>query len=297
MAVHPLVPDEHDSPFNAFRLKLAIHLFSLCGLYLPARPAKIYLLYLQRYFLCKSNMDLATLYDYEAMLQRYPELCKPIKSYAEADECVAKMEEAMARSGVTLRPHTFALSLEMEEREEEEVPPVEEREEVVPKEEVDEAFEKKYNELMKGTTVPSNHHVNLDNMILPMELQHHDGSGKLLLQKGKKVKVASINVSMTEEEKQKLVRHQEYRKKESQRIKQKTLQLSQTQEMLPDTTSVERIHNKSIRVAPSNASWKTPKAYSYCCLFLTHSVHGVPYGDSCLIHLRDSAVLSSDCHE
>ena len=280
MAVHPLVPDEHDSPFNAFRLKLAVHLFSLCGIYLPARPAKTYLLYLQRYFLCKSNMDLATLYDYEAMLQRYPELCKPIKSYTEADACVAKLDAAMVRAGVALKPHTFALSLEMEEREEEEVPPVEEAKEVAPKEEVDEAFEKKYNELMKGTAAPSNHHVNLDNMILPMELQHRDGSGKLLLQKGKKVKVASINVSMTEEEKQKLVRHQEYRKKENQRIKQKTLQLSQTQEMLPETTSVERIHNKSIRIAPVSASWKTPKAYSYGCLLLTHSVSAAIYENS-----------------
>ena len=160
------------------------------------------------------------------------------------------------------------------------MPPVEEAKEVAPKEEVDEAFEKKYNELMKGTAAPSNHHVNLDNMILPMELQHRDGSGKLLLQKGKKVKVASINVSMTEEEKQKLVRHQEYRKKENQRIKQKTLQLSQTQEMLPETTSVERIHNKSIRIAPVSASWKTPKAYSYGCLLLTHSVSAAIYENS-----------------
>lgn len=97
MAVHPLVPDENDTPFNAFRLKLAVHLFKKCGMYLPKHQAKIYLLYLQRYFLCKTTMDLATLYDYETMLKDFSELCTPITQYLEADNRIAGIEAEYER--------------------------------------------------------------------------------------------------------------------------------------------------------------------------------------------------------
>ena len=260
MAVHPLVPDEADTPFNAFRLKLAIHLFTICRLYLPKSQSKTYLLYLQRYFLCKSTMDLATLYDYEAMLKKFSKLCTPIKSYLEADNLIATIEANVKE----LKPHTYMLSLAIKpEEEEEEVDSISltASQEVQPKEaEIDEQFEKKYNELMKPTATPlANRRVNLDNMILPMELQNQKGNGKyLLLQKPKGVKMARVNVNMTEEEKKRLMNHAKYQERENRRMKQITLKLNQAQELDTDTPSVEQIHNERIPVCPqaNGKKWK-----------------------------------------
>ena len=261
MAVHPLVPDENDTPFNAFRLKLAVHLFSNCGMYLPKHQAKIYLIYLQRYFLCKNTMDLATLYDYETMLQKFSKLCAPIKQYLEADNRIAAIEANMKE----LKPHTYMLSLSIEdnEEEEEEIESISgnDTQEVQPKEmELDEQFEKKYNELMKPTATPlTSRRVNLDNMILPIALQNQKGNGKyLLLQRPKGVKMTEVNVNMTEEDKRRLMKHARSQEKEKRKMKQITIKLNQAQELDPESPSVEQIHNERIPVCPqaNGRRWK-----------------------------------------
>lgn len=130
-----------------------------------------------------------------------------------------------------------------------------------PKEsELDEQFEKKYNELMKPTATPlASRRVNLDNMILPMALQNQKGNGKyLLLQKPKGVKMAAVNVNMTEEEKKRLMRHAKYQEKEKRKMKQITIKLNQAQELDQESSSVEQIHNERIPVCPqaNGRKWK-----------------------------------------
>mgnify|MGYP002295307458 CR=1 FL=1 len=124
----------------------------------------------------------------------------------------------------------------------------------------DEEEKKKYNELMKPTATPlASRRVNLDNMILPMALQNQKGNGKyLLLQKPKGVKMAAVNVNMTEEEKKRLMRHAKYQEKEKRKMKQITIKLNQAQELDQESSSVEQIHNERIPVCPqaNGRKWK-----------------------------------------
>lgn len=98
MAVHPLVYYENDSPYMVLRLKMAIKLFSLCSYNFKTKRERTYLLYLQRYFLSKAEVDLETIYDYEELMNKSDKI-KKYRNFEEVDNAIASIEMEIIKSG------------------------------------------------------------------------------------------------------------------------------------------------------------------------------------------------------
>ena len=125
------------------------------------------------------------------------------------------------------------------------------QEEVKKKE--DEMFEKKYAEQMKGSVgVSGNKRVNLDNMAIPMNLQ---GSGskefKLLVKTKGAVSVAgSVNIEISEKQRERKMAVEKKMLKEQKELKSKTIRLVSKQDNAVVDAPLQSIHNDRVPVCP-----------------------------------------------
>ena len=235
-------------PSNFLRLKLVIKLTLNCGSYLDEVSLDDFLIYLQSYFLSKDNVDMDTIFEYQQLLKDYA--APHYKTFEEADKAVAALEASAAFDGEEIRPHsTLYVTDEHVSDEEvtEQYPTLQSSSEARPvvKDEDDLILEKKYNDKMKGGQIAiSNRRVNLDNMVIPMNLQvsQEPQNGVRLLFKGKSgVGVGIINMKLTEGELEKVQKEVMEKRNDRHRLKQKTIHLNETQ--LEDNTSIQQIHN------------------------------------------------------
>lgn len=100
MAVHPFVYYENDSPFMVLRLKMAIKLYNLCFGECKTKKQKTFILYLQRYFLSKAEVDLETIYDYENLMKYVSGNLKKYTTFEEVDAAIAEIEARIVRNGM-----------------------------------------------------------------------------------------------------------------------------------------------------------------------------------------------------
>lgn len=237
---HPLVPFVNDPPQNVFRLRLAVQLAARCAPFLDEAVFDEYLVYLQHYFLCKVDVDIETINEYQTLLDNFC-VNPPFKSYIEAENAVAALE-AKAGNGVPrpfLHSSIYVYDQSQDTEGNEKAEQIEESLFAAePTKQVDETelmLEKKYNERMKvGQTQISNHRVNLDNMIIPMDLQggpRPHNKARFFVKGKNGVTVAEIDARMTEDqlEKQRLQRLQQSR--ETRRLKRKTILLNEAQDL------------------------------------------------------------------
>lgn len=130
---------------------------------------------------------------------------------------------------------------------EKEVTPVKEPE----KDEIELQLEKKLAEQMKGGSSNAPKRVNLDGMAIPMNL-HNSGNGnhfKLLIKTKSGVVVGNtINVTLSEAEKERRKNLDKMKKKQARVLKEKTILLN-TQEEEPQV-GIQSIHNERIPVVP-----------------------------------------------
>lgn len=257
---HPLVPFLHDPPQNVFRLRLAVQLASQCAPFLDETVFDDYLVYLQHYFLCKVDVDIETINEYQTLLANFC-INPPFKSYMEAENAVAALE-VKAGNGVSrpfLHSSIYVLDKNEDTEENEKAEQIEESlfaaESTKQVDETELMLEKKYNERMKvGQTQITNHRVNLDNMVIPMDLQgaaRSQNKARFFVKGKNGVAVAEIEPRLTEEqlEKQRLQRLQQSR--ETRRLKRKTILLNEAQDIELDDSVLP---NTNDRVATSVAS-------------------------------------------
>ena len=261
MAVHPLVPFEKDSPFSTIRAKMAIHLVNVVGSYTPKTRLRTYFVYLQHYFLSKQVTDLSTIYDYEGLMKEFADLVMDYHSYEEVDSVVANVEHNLLQKGYVLKPHTASLMFHGDDEEDtEELEESEginksaaERMKEEQKRKEDEFFEKKYAEQMKSTgPVSANKRVNLDNMAIPMNLQGngHKECRLLVKTKGAVSVAGSVNMEITEAQKERKIAVERSKQQERKELKSKTIYLVNTQDDTDSAAPLQSIHNDRVPVCP-----------------------------------------------
>lgn len=212
-----------------------------------------YMIYLQHYFLCKVDVDIETINEYQSLLAtKFSQ--KPFKSYIEADNAVAALETD-PRTGVcrAFLHSTMYVVDRSEDAEENKM--AEQIEESMfasePTKQIDETeimMEKRFNERMKvGQMQITSHRVNLDNMVIPMDLQ---GTAKSknkarFFVKGKNgVTVTEIDPKLTEEQIEKQRQQRLQQSRERRRLKGKTILLNEAQDIeledsvLPNTNDL-----------------------------------------------------------
>lgn len=289
MAVHPLVPDKHDSPTNLYRLQLAVYLFSHCGDYLPEKKCRTYLLYLQHYFLCKEVNDIEILYDYHNLIQRYSQYCTELHSYKEADLCIASVEKEILNRGLTLNPYTSSLFITVDRETDDDDD--DETMEIYADNETDAIvssnssinFSSSYknndngkNGISSSTTEDlniydlreaevrkqiaaksgaGNRRIDMDNMDISMESHNEVTETPILLIRDKrKVSRMELHIHLTEDEKHRLDQQARYQERENRRMKKKALELHKAQmtEDISESQMVETIHNERVPVCPQS---------------------------------------------
>lgn len=159
------------------------------------------------------------------------------------------------RVGRELKPYTFMISMQQEDNDSQETVPAVVEKEIAPvqepeKDEIELQLEKKLAEQMKAGTSNAPKRVNLDGMTIPMNL-HNSGNGnhfKLLIKTKSGVVVGNtINVTLSEAEKEKRKNMDRMKKKQARVLKEKTILLNTQEE--PEV-GIQSIHNDRIPVVP-----------------------------------------------
>ena len=256
MAVHPFVYFENDSPYMILRLKLAIKLYKSCFVDCRTNKERTFLIYLQRYYLSKAEVDLETIYDYEELIMSCGHSLPKYNSFEDVDRAIAQIEWRIIQSGNELKPYTSMLSLQQDDSESQEtIVSQSTSEEKRMEEKVDENelfIEKKLNEQLKCVnTASSSKRVNLDGMTIPLSFHNNTRNKELrLLIKNKNGiavgNVVKMDISEKDMKKQKV--NEEMKKKQAQQLKEKTISLNKIEP--EEEVSIQSIHNDRTPVCP-----------------------------------------------
>lgn len=266
MAVHPFVYFENDSPYMILRLKLAIKLYKSCFVDCRTMKERTFLIYLQRYYFSKAEVDLETIYDYEELIMDCDNSLPKFNTFEDVDNAIARIEWNIIQSGIIegndsfigneLRSYTSMLSLQQDDMDTQETVLSQSTNEEKPIEaKIDENelfIEKKLNEQLKGVnTGNTGKRVNLDGMTIPLSFHHNTRNKELRLLIKNKNGIAIGNVvkmDISENDKKKQKVNEEMKKKQAQQLKQKTISLNKIEP--EQEVSIQSIHNDRTPVCP-----------------------------------------------